>query len=405
MIKLNPHQQIAVDFMKKHDRLLLYHQAGSGKTITSLSAMYQFSTPIIVVGNKGSNKAFIDDMEMAKFDKDRVTFYTFTKLKSLIVKNLSIFKDSSVIIDEAHNLRNENMYNLYIASALIVAERVILATATAIVNYMNDLSILINIVKKGDILPTDRYLFDQMFYDEDRMELINKKILADKLSNAISYYKVEDRENYPTTKVVYMPVEMNHSQLAEYRNYVKKIIYDNRDVVDTKNILNIDYAQLPNKKRNNFLVMTRQLSNSVNNREISPKIEQIFEIIKKGPYPIIVYSSFLENGIYPLAVLLLKEQMSHALVTGSTTKTKLDTIVNNYNNDNYDVLLISSAGSESLDLKKTRQIHIMEPHWNEARIDQVIGRSDRYKSHTDLPLEERNVTIYRWLSVFPSHKK
>jgi ERCC4-related helicase len=72
-----------------------------------------------------------------------------------------------------------------------------------------------------------------------------------------------------------------------------------------------------------------------------------------------------------------------------------------YNKGKYKVLLITSAGSESLDLKNTRQIHIMEPHWNESKIKQVIGRVIRYKSHVSLPEEQRHVMIYRWCSVFP----
>ncbi|AEJ34784.1 helicase conserved C-terminal domain (PFAM) [Acanthamoeba polyphaga mimivirus] len=77
-------------------------------------------------------------------------------------------------------------------------------------------------------------------------------------------------------------------------------------------------------------------------------------------------------------------------------------IVNNYNNGLFKVLLISSAGSESLDLKNTRQVHIMEPHWNESKIIQVIGRSIRYGSHISLPQNERKVDIYRWISIFPN---
>jgi hypothetical protein len=43
----------------------------------------------------------------------------------------------------------------------------------------------------------------------------------------------------------------------------------------------------------------------------------------------------------------------------------------------------------------------MEPHWNEAKIKQVIGRAIRYKSHNLLPENCRHVDIYRWASVFP----
>lgn len=99
--------------------------------------------------------------------------------------------------------------------------------------------------------------------------------------------------------------------------------------------------------------------------------------------------------------LLEKNNISYTTITGQTTNDKINRIVNEYNRGKYSVLLITSAGSESLDLKNTRQIHIMEPHWNESRIKQVIGRAIRYRSHIDLPKKEQIVNIYRWVSVFP----
>ena len=63
-----------------------------------------------------------------------------------------------------------------------------------------------------------------------------------------------------------------------------------------------------------------------------------------------------------------------------------------------DVILISSSGAEGLDLKNTRQIHIMEPHWNIAKINQVIGRGIRYKSHESLSKNQRLVNVYYWIS-------
>jgi superfamily II DNA or RNA helicase len=124
-------------------------------------------------------------------------------------------------------------------------------------------------------------------------------------------------------------------------------------------------------------------------------------MIKEGPFPCVIYSNYLKNGVYALTPLMEKDEISYKTITGDTDDEKINRIVDNYNRGRYQVLLITSAGSESLDLKKTRQIHIMEPHWNESRIKQVIGRVIRYKSHSDLPEAERHVTIYRWCSVFP----
>ena len=52
------------------------------------------------------------------------------------------------------------------------------------------------------------------------------------------------------------------------------------------------------------------------------------------------------------------------------------------------------AGSEGIDFKFIRQIHIMEPWYNMNRIEQIIGRGIRTCSHIDLPLNKRNVKIY-----------
>jgi hypothetical protein len=58
------------------------------------------------------------------------------------------------------------------------------------------------------------------------------------------------------------------------------------------------------------------------------------------------------------------------------------------------IVLISKAGSEGIDLKFIRQVHILEPWYNMNRIEQIIGRAVRNFSHKDLPFEERNVEIY-----------
>ena len=58
------------------------------------------------------------------------------------------------------------------------------------------------------------------------------------------------------------------------------------------------------------------------------------------------------------------------------------------------VVLISQAGSEGLDFKAIRQIHILEPWYNMNRNEQIIGRGVRNFSHKDLPFEKRNVEIF-----------
>jgi len=67
--------------------------------------------------------------------------------------------------------------------------------------------------------------------------------------------------------------------------------------------------------------------------------------------------------------------------------------------------MATSAGAEGLDLKNIRQVLIMEPHWNEVKIKQVIGRAIRRDSHKDLPKDERNVDVFRFLSIFTPEQR
>lgn len=71
----------------------------------------------------------------------------------------------------------------------------------------------------------------------------------------------------------------------------------------------------------------------------------------------------------------------------------------NIKGDIIKVIFITSAGAEGISLKNVRQCHIMEPHWNEARIIQVIGRGNRLCSHGMLPINERILDVYRYKSI------
>jgi hypothetical protein len=61
---------------------------------------------------------------------------------------------------------------------------------------------------------------------------------------------------------------------------------------------------------------------------------------------------------------------------------------------------ITGAGAEGISLRNVRQVHIMEPFWNMARLEQVKGRAIRVCSHADLPIADRKVDIYTYVSIF-----
>jgi hypothetical protein len=63
------------------------------------------------------------------------------------------------------------------------------------------------------------------------------------------------------------------------------------------------------------------------------------------------------------------------------------------------IIMISPAGAEGLSLSNVRQVHIMEPFWQETRIKQMIGRAVRLCSHKSLPKADRKVDVFRYKTV------
>ena len=157
----------------------------------------------------------------------------------------------------------------------------------------------------------------------------------------------------------------------------------------------------------------------------SSKIKNIVDSVKTSNGIVLVYSQYLEGGLVPVALALeeigftkygtknnlLKQNPktnigSYIMITGDKAYSpdnikdiKAITDDDNVRGEKIKVVLISKAGSEGLDFKNIRQVHILEPWYNTNRIEQIIGRAVRTCSHKLLPFIERNVEIYLYGTV------
>ena len=159
----------------------------------------------------------------------------------------------------------------------------------------------------------------------------------------------------------------------------------------------------------------------------SAKIKTICDHIVNSEGVVLVYSQYIDGGLLPMALAL--EQLGfarsgesgtkshlfakkflpkkrdikfkYAMITGdkafspnNAKEMKLITSPKNKDGEEVKVVLISRAGSEGLDFKFIRQVHVMEPWYNMNRIEQIIGRAVRTCSHKQLEFSKRNVEIY-----------
>lgn len=156
----------------------------------------------------------------------------------------------------------------------------------------------------------------------------------------------------------------------------------------------------------------------------SPKIRKIIDYILNSTGIVFVYSQYYYSGILPLAIALehigFLKYNTGSITHNITIKNKftgkrpayvilsrdkdispnndqeiaMSKSLENKNGDVIKVIIVSKIGTEGIDFKRIREVHILEPWFNLSRIEQIIGRAVRTYSHIDLPEEQRNVTIY-----------
>jgi superfamily II DNA or RNA helicase len=186
--------------------------------------------------------------------------------------------------------------------------------------------------------------------------------------------------------------------MKKFENFINQLIkYDNKGRVD--NIFESIFDQY--KPKQETILEFQNLFTSEKLKLYGPKILAILNNIKKSSGPVFIYSHYRNYGVEPMSIALQLNNIDYVKWVGGLDDNARNTIKKQFNDSNNRykkiVFLASSAGSEGIDLKNIRQVHIMEPHWNETKILQTIGRAIRKGSHSDLPSEDRHVEIYRYV--------
>jgi len=159
-------------------------------------------------------------------------------------------------------------------------------------------------------------------------------------------------------------------------------------------------------------------------KKYSVKFVKIVELTNSCNGPVFIFSNWLTYGVDPLAIIF--KAIGYKLFDGSApvpgenryfvwsseTKSKDKNLVSNarrtfssienINGSHLKVILGTRSVMEGVSFKHVKQVHITDPWWNESRINQIIARAVRYCSHSDLPLEEQYVDVYRHFSVYSS---
>ena len=222
---------------------------------------------------------------------------------------------------------------------------------------------------------------------------------------------------YPDPKFVVSIKKNNEKNKEDSKNFERSLLEEEK--LNDNGKMSFDYKRRINVALNKLddkgEIYLRPGPNGLD--KLSPKMKLILENIEKCNGLIFIYSNFRSlEGIEILSKVLdfngyarygtFGSEPKYAIYSGNEDeKVKKDILETFTSEENkygkiIKIILATAAGAEGLDLQNIRQIHIIEPYWNQMRIQQVIGRGVRRDSHIKLLPSERNIEIYRYFSVF-----
>lgn len=424
---LQPHQQRVVDRLRQDDQpgLVALHGLGSGKTLTSIAAADALRRPTnaVVPASLQANYKKELDKHQAEVTPDITTLQAITRRGGLPDADPEGF----LVVDEAHRLREPGTKGYQTIRDIPSAKRLLL-TASPTYNRPFDIAPLVNLAAGGKVLPGDRASFDARFVGEEKVDpgffarvfrgiapgsrpvLKNTDELSGVLQKWTDYHEnPTDTADFPTRRDETVEVPMSKAQQDVYESIIGKAPAWVRYKVQK----GLPPSKAEAQNLNAFLTGARQaqLSPGVFQQGVDPltsatKQQAAFERFKKQldanpEHRAVVYSNYLDAGLSPYRQMLDKAEIPYAAFTGDMKARDRAQAVQDYNEGKLKALLLSSAGGEGLDLKGTRQMQILSPEFNHEKLKQVVGRGIRYKSHEELPEDQRNVAVEHYLSVMP----
>ena len=273
----------------------------------------------------------------------------------------------------------------------------------------------------------------------------------------ITYYHEHDIQ-HPTVDMLtnekIRPIKSNDYKFVMCRMGEQQIdIYENieknTDIQNHIQISNITYPQTFNEPKysrgklgfsQNFEIVDNKLfkvkyknddlfltTNHI--QKYSSKMYEILKHVEECNGILLIYSKYLYSGIIPLAIALehmgyKKYNNNNILLSPKTEKKKGSYIIitaedklspnnneelkmlndqSNIYGEKIKIALINEIASEGFTFKNVREIHLLEPWYNMNKINQIIGRGVRYKSHEQLPIEKHNVGLYLYINMLPNN--
>jgi SNF2 family DNA or RNA helicase len=296
-----------------------------------------------------------------------------------MLSQVDINKDSLLIIDEAHNLRNFGTKEIKekisarkwkdtgdfslmgnkVADLLLKNKntflRTIMMTGTLFCNSKDDIEALIGIgYKKAPLVNQQRQELLQIQNDPKQFDRY--------YGGLISFFRLSDNDpDFPRKKYHFVPIGANMS--------------------------------FENAKDDPYFQAGR-------NSGMEEKIEWIYNFLTSEAHKgekTLIYAEFMDDAITMLMTELKKNNFNVVEITGSETIKEKQAGIKLYNTNKIQLLVFSKAIKEGISFKETNNFIFIQPYWNYAISEQIIARAVRLDSHKEK--QKSLVNIYCLIGV------
>jgi superfamily II DNA or RNA helicase len=352
---------------------ILYYGVGTGKTLIAINCAEQFldinpessvyfltpaSLVFVIILNM-----FRNGIDPTRKNKQGEYVYNFISYQQLLISKLDFKKDSLLIVDEVHNLRNFytqeinekisarkwektdtfSLVGTKLGIELLKSEnkflRTIFMTGTLFVNSVYDIEPIISLGYKK----TPLYKMNVDELDLINMDLNRMKVYYDGL---ISFYR------RPTNTPNFSKVKYHFTIVEGEKNEKEKD--DEEDA---------------------FFIVSRNDFNNV-------KARWIYNFINKNKNKkTLIYAQFVNRMVNILTQLLDRKKIKYGLITGSLSPLEKQQITTLYNEDKIKILIFTLAIKEGISFKESDNFIFSQPYWNYAITEQIIARAIRSDSH------------------------
>ncbi len=415
-VTLKPHQIRCVQRIAQTKSFLTVHSTGSGKTLIGAAASKCFldanpNQKVYVISPKSVVQNFISELHKYGLKQDYIAehfrfmthelfaadFYKVTRKSDEVHEQISAkrkryFKNNMMIVDEVHNFRNlKSQSCIALVNCATHASKILMMTATFAVNSLADMipiwCVMTNKTHLRAFNKKSIKKFCMLFMEN------NSKVMNAFRCN-VSFYDSRLTSDFPQTledDVVSIPMTDDYQKKYEEiekrkiqeRNIKKQYIKDYDDDENPKFVFYMNF----------YLGLRQTINSTLGIRETySAKIEWTKTYLKNtGNEKAVIFTHFIEAGVIYLETMLNESDISYGIIHGKTNNR--EEVKNDFNDNKFRVLIITTAGNEGLNLKGARHLIVLDPGWNWTEFLQTKGRVSRYWSHQHLPENQRNVKI------------